>query len=226
MKVTKVKCDICGLEISKSNYSKHLRRHEKHPESFVPSRYKVTGDSLECKFCGKLCKNKNSLTNHQRLCKKNPDRQLTTYEKGIDPFLKVRTEGCVNSNEGEEVKDENHTRLCPHCKRWFKPSQIGGHVVRCSKVHNESRKVMYAGCILDVTVEELEEYRRTHLNCEICGKTIEEAVVTKGKYAPKKLALDHDHITGRFRGVLCQVCNRQLGWYEKNRDAVNAYLDR
>ena len=28
-----------------------------------------------CKYCGKICKNKNSLINHERLCKENPDRQ-------------------------------------------------------------------------------------------------------------------------------------------------------
>lgn len=28
-----------------------------------------------CKFCAKLCKNQNSLRNHERMCKSNPDRQ-------------------------------------------------------------------------------------------------------------------------------------------------------
>lgn len=36
---------------------------------------------MECKFCHKECKNDNSLRNHERLCKLNPNRQLTTYEK-------------------------------------------------------------------------------------------------------------------------------------------------
>ena len=31
-----------------------------------------------CKFCGKQCKNSNSLRNHERLCKENPDRQPVT----------------------------------------------------------------------------------------------------------------------------------------------------
>ena len=30
MNVTKVKCELCGREISKNNYSKHIRRHENH----------------------------------------------------------------------------------------------------------------------------------------------------------------------------------------------------
>lgn len=29
-----------------------------------------------CRYCGKICKNDNSLRNHERLCKENPDRQI------------------------------------------------------------------------------------------------------------------------------------------------------
>ncbi len=33
-------------------------------------------ESYICKFCGKVCKNANSLRNHERLCKENPDRKI------------------------------------------------------------------------------------------------------------------------------------------------------
>ena len=32
-----------------------------------------------CKFCEKVCKNANSLRNHERLCKQNPNRQFTLF---------------------------------------------------------------------------------------------------------------------------------------------------
>ena len=35
-----------------------------------------------CKFCNKECKNKNSLTNHQRLCPKNSDRKYVSHTLG------------------------------------------------------------------------------------------------------------------------------------------------
>lgn len=43
---------------------------------------------LICKYCGKECKNENSLRNHERLCKKNPNRQDSPFVK----FNKVRAE--------------------------------------------------------------------------------------------------------------------------------------
>ena len=34
-----------------------------------------------CNFCRKLCKNGNSLRNHERLCKENPERQESSWVK-------------------------------------------------------------------------------------------------------------------------------------------------
>ena len=79
---------------------------------------------------------------------------------------------------------------------------------------------------LDVTYAEVKSYLETHLTCEICGKTVEEAVKWKSENAPKRLCIDHDHSTLKFRGVLCSVCNRQLGWYEANKEAINKYLEK
>lgn len=38
-------------------------------------------ESYICKFCGKVCKNANSLRNHERLCKENPEHQESSWIK-------------------------------------------------------------------------------------------------------------------------------------------------
>ena len=82
------------------------------------------------------------------------------------------------------------------------------------------------GTTLDITLKELDDYRLKHNVCEICGRTIEEATKWKSKFAPKKLCIDHDHNTLKFRGLLCSVCNRQLGWYEKYQNEIQNYLNK
>ena len=54
-----------------------------------------------CKFCDRLCKNDNSLRNHQRLCKLNEDRQYTKFSDiefqqtrtGTNHFIKAKLLG-------------------------------------------------------------------------------------------------------------------------------------
>lgn len=50
-----------------------------------------------CNFCRKLCKNGNSLRNHERLCKENPERQESSWVKfNHERHDKVRTENLKN----------------------------------------------------------------------------------------------------------------------------------
>ncbi len=46
--------------------------------------------------------------------------------------------------------------------------------------------------------------------CAACGQPSERI----------RLAVDHDHATGRIRGLLCWVCNRALGFIRDRRDVA------
>lgn len=45
--------------------------------------------------------------------------------------------------------------------------------------------------------------------CEICREECD-------------LVYDHDHVTGLFRGWLCNRCNSGLGWFRDNQDTLLA----
>lgn len=68
----------------------------------------------------------------------------------------------------------------------------------------------------------LDEYNILHEGqgglCAVCYKPETRAI--KGKTIP--LAVDHCHITNRFRGLLCGACNVALGMLEENPDRMRA----
>ena len=70
-----------------------------------------------------------------------------------------------------------------------------GHVLRrhtcakCSNAQNRLRKQLKKDNPLPLDNA-----------CELCGKTTD-----------RSLMLDHDHVTGEFRGWLCHDCNTALG---------------
>ena len=52
--------------------------------------------------------------------------------------------------------------------------------------------------------------------CGICGKS--ESKVYKG--VAWKLSVDHDHNTGKIRGLLCNNCNRALGLMQERKEVL------
>ena len=81
----KVACSICGKPFDVAN----IKRHENSCSAAkVATSRRLTHDGLNCEFCSKLCKNKNSLAQHELRCKHNPYRKdfnnLATFVK-IEP---------------------------------------------------------------------------------------------------------------------------------------------
>ena len=55
-----------------------------------------------------------------------------------------------------------------------------------------------------ITIEQYNEiYNKQEGKCAVCGQHQDSL--------KQKLAVDHDHKTGKVRGLLCNKCNRNLG---------------
>ncbi len=63
--------------------------------------------------------------------------------------------------------------------------------------------------------------------CAICGS--KETTVNAKNDKIQKLSVDHDHATGKVRGLLCTACNKALGLLSDDLDKIlkaHEYLRR
>lgn len=55
--------------------------------------------------------------------------------------------------------------------------------------------------------------------CKICG------IVNSGRSDKGRLLVDHDHKTGRVRGLLCHPCNAALGLLKDDEKTISKALE-
>ena len=118
MKRSFVKCAYCGREISKSNLSKHERSCS-CTRTINKISYKLNHDGLVCQFCGKELKNRNSLCNHERMCKQNPNHQISNfvaYNKMIKQNGSTAWNAGLTKDSDEKVKKYAETYKLNHLK--------------------------------------------------------------------------------------------------------------
>lgn len=149
------KCKHCGKEFSdRYKLTGHSTWCEKNPKfskedrlkSLLKARSHINSDKkkkdnteLICQYCGKICMGKNSLINHERFCKNNPNRAES-------PFVKYNKEKDHAWNKGLSTKNNISIRN--------QSEQLKKHWSE-NDVHNKGKKM---------SVEQKEKIRNTVIN--------------------------------------------------------------
>lgn len=141
------------------------------------------------------------------------------------------------------------TRTCPGCLEDKPPAKPRGrYCVECSAIGRQRRHRLRTDTpesirrrslfkLYGITPEDYDRMRaEQQRRCAVCQRHEDDCpVVSSGrprqdgqpKAQPRPLVVDHDHRTGRVRGLLCSRCNTVLGMVEEDaallRRAV-AYL--
>ena|SRR3990167_131816 len=110
-------------------------------------------------------------------------------------------------------------------KRYIIPDHLQGRVQwTCNSCHTNighGRKLCWFCTNLKkrykVTYSEFEQLKREQENrCKICKKFS----------GGRRLSIDHNHETGRVRGLLCYKCNTAIGLMDSSSfERARAYLD-
>lgn len=112
-----------------------------------------------------------------------------------------QTKNWVKNNP-EKVKEANFKSK--EKRKNFYSSEEG--ILSSRKAH---LKRMY-----DITIEQYNEMSEAQNHkCMICGGT-------EMNYKNKVLCVDHNHATGKVRGLLCGLCNSGLGKFKENKQLL------
>lgn len=119
--------------------------------------------------------------------------------------------GKLNAGKPSKLKGSSHPPGCPHCAAITTGAKFDAaayekrrHKIRRLKKFNLSQEQ------LDVL-----EAKQGGV-CAICGCPPKN---------PPTLAIDHNHSTGKIRGLLCGTCNTRLGFLERRWDKIMGYLE-
>ena len=102
-----------------------------------------------------------------------------------------------NKEKKKEYNEKNKEKYKEYHKE-YRQTEAG-------KKSNRIRKWKHRGLIHD-NYDELYEY---YLNCKNCEKCSVE--LTDGNISSNRKCMDHSHITGEFRNILCHSCNSKRG---------------
>lgn len=126
---------------------------------------------------------------------------------------------ATHCKRGHEFTEENtgyssrKTRYCRTCQRLKKKdwrAKFGDKP--------ETRRKSLLKCKYGRTPEDYnEQLEKQDHRCAICRKPQDQL--------PRRLSVDHDHVIGKNRGLLCDNCNPGLGKFQDSPELLRAAAD-
>jgi hypothetical protein len=194
------KCSVCKKLRKSSSFHKSSRNND--------------GLDYWCKFCKKIRNKIYNSTHKEKIAKRTKKYYLLHKEETLKQCKKYASE------HKKEIKQRQH--------RWYKRNKKQHS--RCNKQYylkhkkrllKLSRKQRLKSLNLSINDYNLMIQEQNGV-CAICKQT-ETLKKTNGTHA-RRLSVDHDHKSGKVRGLLCNRCNIILGKIEDNTFLLNTMI--
>jgi hypothetical protein len=149
-------------------------------------------------------------------CKECVCKSSREYKKNNPEKAKLSTKNWKTKNKercylaGKKWYGQNRSKMQELRKKYVAENRF--HYALKDSAHR-AKKFGYMPC--NATIDELESAFKGR--CEICG--VLESDLSQ------RLHVDHDHVSGNFRGFLCGKCNRMLGYADDNKAILEKAID-
>ena len=127
---------------------------------------------------------------------------------------------CTKCKVSKKVTDfYKDTRRKNGITSWCRECWKIQEAIRREKLGPKGRKNRKLKNLYGINIEQYQEMLKEQNNlCAVCGN--KESMVNSKSNKVQKLCVDHDHTTGKVRGLLCTACNKGLGILKDNPDIV------
>lgn len=139
---------------------------------------------------------------------------------------------CKNCDELKEVSEfgnnlQTQDGINSRCNKCFSSRRnllnVGRHGITAIKKKRASQHLIKT---FGITMEERDRiYAKQDGKCAICRTPWYEGEYDQSIASPfRKLSVDHNHITGKIRGLLCVNCNTALGSFKDSIDLLESSI--
>ena len=170
--------------------------------------------TLKCTTCGEEKKvtdfglAKHHSTGRKSQCKKCEYAVQAKRRQGMNYPPKMEgTKICCVCKEEKSILEF-------HTLKTNKDGRMGA----CKKCDSMCKRISVLKNTYGMSVEEFESlYKDSKGKCKICGDPLDKWL--------NKLCIDHDHSTGKVRGILCRHCNLLIGNAKDNIDILKSAIE-
>ena len=196
---------------------------------------KIPDGSKKCKYCDKICKNDNSLRNHERFCKSNPNRQILKSNfiewnkkrkelgiKGENQFTKAKRLGLPYPKMSDETcKKISISKTGKHLSEETKKKISNTQIKKLKGSHTnwlKNKKKSYAESYFDtIFISAKKQYRIGRYVVDYAWPDLKIYVEVDGEQHYNEKGLEHDKIRTENLKNLGWVCKLRIRWsvYQK-----------
>ena len=211
-------CKICRKE-------SHKKCRDKNKSRIIDKQCKAPGCTRNVKNTGgETCK-----MHYMRwYTNKSYNRSITTRFYQPDVYPEGFTFLCKNHGylieEQVYIRKDRNKRACRQCRNQstyesYKKKRDLNPTLAKEKKRNYRTKKQFG-----ITSEQYNQMLISqNYVCAICKRT--ETRIHHRTNVPTKLAIDHCHLTGKIRGLLCSTCNMKIGGFNDSIEILKSAIE-